>query len=104
MCSFLTGAQRFALLVGRRAWTMLKSRENPKPEECLEDGDESTYPVHALLDKEAIRDTFGSRIFKFAYFLVFVIEQYCFAIRLLTRIRGLFKQAIKTTRWHLRSG
>jgi len=42
-------AQRFALLAGGRAWTMLGSRENSKPEKCLKMATNPTCPVHALL-------------------------------------------------------
>ncbi|MDO9129214.1 MAG: hypothetical protein Q7U34_05040, partial [Anaerolineales bacterium] len=42
-------AQRFALLAGGRAWTMLGSRKNSKPEKCLKMATNPTCPVHAML-------------------------------------------------------
>src|SRR6266511_43173 len=41
--------QRFALLAGGRAWTMLGSRKNSKPENYLKLPQDPTCPVHAVL-------------------------------------------------------
>jgi len=45
-------AQRFALLAGGRAWTMLGSRRNSKPEKCLNMVTNPTCPVHAVLARQ----------------------------------------------------
>jgi hypothetical protein len=45
-------AQRFALLALGRAWTMLGSRKNSKPEKCLKMPQNPQRPVHALLGRE----------------------------------------------------
>ena len=42
-------AQRFALPACGRAWKMLGSRKNPKPEKCLKMPQTPTRRVHALL-------------------------------------------------------
>jgi len=42
-------AQRFALLALGRAWTLLGSRKNSKPEKCLKMPQNPTRQVHALL-------------------------------------------------------
>ena len=44
-----TSAQRFALLAGGRAWTMLGSRENSKPEKCSKMPQNPTCPVHLVM-------------------------------------------------------
>jgi hypothetical protein len=42
-------AEWFALLAVERAWTMLGSRENSKPEKCLKMATNPTCLAHALL-------------------------------------------------------
>ena len=42
-------AQRFALPACGRAWTLLGSRKNSKPEKCLKTAQNPQRPVHTLL-------------------------------------------------------
>jgi hypothetical protein len=42
-------AERFALPACGRAWTMLESRKNSKPEKCSKMPQNPTRQVHALL-------------------------------------------------------
>jgi hypothetical protein len=44
-----SAAERFALLALGRAWILLGSRENSKPEKCLKMPQNPTRQVHALL-------------------------------------------------------
>jgi len=46
---FGTAAQRLALPACGRAWTLLESRKNSKPEKCLKMPQNPTRQVHALL-------------------------------------------------------
>ena len=48
--AFILVAQRFALLALGRAWTLLESSINSKPEKCLKMPQNPQRPVHALLD------------------------------------------------------
>jgi len=48
-CTYVPAAQRIALLALGRAWTLLGSRKNLKPEKCSKMRQNPQRPVHALL-------------------------------------------------------
>ena len=53
-------AQRFALLALGRAWILFESRKNPKPEKCSKMLQNPQRPVHALLARLGLSNTYPS--------------------------------------------